>query len=210
MCAFFAEAHVPPLIEVWAGDASQKLGRHLADAGFYAAEVGATLVANPANPTAPAHRADPHSPPQDSAVQVREIGADDSVYLDVLFEGYGLPEPEAQIARAMMTIEHRSPRLRRYLAYLDGRPAAAAALYIKEGRCFMAGAATIPEMRGQGCQGALIHRRLQDAAAAGGHSVFVTTAFGSASQANLQRFGFALAHTRTLWRRLPEHNGARD
>jgi hypothetical protein len=30
----------------------------------------------------------------------------------------------------------------------------------------------------------------------------VTTAFGSPSQANLQRFGFTIAHTRTLWRRL--------
>jgi hypothetical protein len=37
-----------------------------------------------------------------------------------------------------------------------------------------------------------------------GQSVVVTTAFGSPSQANLQRLGFALVHTRALWRRLGE------
>nr|WP_240947987.1 GNAT family N-acetyltransferase [Planosporangium mesophilum] len=103
-----------------------------------------------------------------------------------------------------MTIEHRSPHLRRYLAYLDGRPAAAAGLYTTGQHCYFAGAATLPGMRGHGCQSALIRRRLQDAAAMSGQSVVVTTAFSSPSQANLQRLGFALVHTRALWRRLGE------
>ena len=46
ICDFFAAAAVPPVIEVWAGDASAALGQRLARAGFYAAEVNATLAAN--------------------------------------------------------------------------------------------------------------------------------------------------------------------
>jgi N-acetylglutamate synthase-like GNAT family acetyltransferase len=200
ICAFFAQAGVPPRIEVWAGDASAPLGRCLAEAGFYAAEAGATLVAPLAAPLAAPSWA--YAP--DPRVQVREVEGDDTVYLDTLFEGYGLGGQATRIQRAMMTIEHRSPHLRRYLAYLDGRPAAAAGLYTTGQRCYLAGAATLPEMRGHGCQSALIRRRLQDAAAMSGQSVVVTTAFGSPSQANLQRLGFALVHTRALWRRLGE------
>jgi N-acetylglutamate synthase-like GNAT family acetyltransferase len=196
ICAFFSEADVPPVIEVWAGDASAQLGRCLAEAGFYAAEVGATLVAS-VEGSLRAYAPNPR-------VQVRQVEGDDTVYLDTLFEGYGLGGQATRIQRAMMTIEHRSPRLRRYLAYLDGRPAGAAALYTTGQRCYLAGAATLPGMRGQGCQSALIQRRLQDAAAMSGQSVVVTTAFGSPSQTNLQRLGFALVHTRALWRRLRE------
>jgi hypothetical protein len=183
------------VIEVWAGDASAQLGQRLARAGFYAAEVNATLAAAAGGP-APAPGPEPE-------VEVRELaaGADDTVYLDTLFEGYGLGGDDARISRIMMAIEHRSPGLRRYLAYAGGRPAAAAGLYAAGRQCYLAGAATVPGLRGRGAQGALIRRRLRDAAA-GGDQVVVTTAFGSPSQANLERLGFAIVHTRALWRRL--------
>ena len=195
VCAFFANAGLPPLIEVWAGDASATLGRRLADAGFYAAEVNATLRAEPGRSasTAPDHR----------RIDIRELatGEDDAVYLDTLFRGYGLGSGSVSAERTMMAIEHRSTRLRRYLGYLDGQPAAAAALYTTPTGTYFAGAATIPAMRNQGCQSALIQQRLQDAATVAQPAV-VTTAFGSPSQANLQRHGFRIVHTRALWRPL--------
>lgn len=49
--AFFAEAGLPPLIEVWTGDASATLGQRLAHPGFYAAEVNVTLEAWPGRST---------------------------------------------------------------------------------------------------------------------------------------------------------------
>jgi hypothetical protein len=196
ICDFFAAAAVPPVIEVWAGDASAALGQRLARAGFYAAEVNATLAAVAGRPV-------PARGPGTEA-DVREVMADDdTVYLDTLSEGYGLGADESRLTRMMMAAEHRSPRLRRYLAYQDGRPAAAGGLYAAGRQCYRAGAATVPALRGRGSQSALIRRRLRDAASAA-HPVVVTTAFGSPSQANLERLGFAIVHTRTLWRRLAE------
>ena len=185
--AFFDRAGVPPVIEVWAGDAGADLGLSLARAGFYAAEVNATLAAAPGAPEA------------ESEVEVRELpaGADDTVYLDTLFEGYGLGGDEQRVSRAMMAIEHRTPGLRRYLAYAGGRPATAGGLYVAGGQAYLAGAATVPGLRGRGGQGALIARRRRDAAAVAGQ-VVVTTAFGSPSQANLERAGFGIVHTRAL------------
>jgi hypothetical protein len=202
ICAFFDRAAVPPVIEVWAGDASAVLGQRLARAGFYAAEVNATLAAAPGGPEAPGGL---EAPGPDPGVEVRELaaGEEDALYLDTLFEGYGLGGDEARISRIMMAIEHRTPGLRRYLAYAGGRPAAAAGLYAAGRQAYLAGAATVPGLRGRGCQGALIRRRLRDAAAVA-DQVAVTTAFGSPSQANLERLGFAVVHTRALWRRLGE------
>jgi hypothetical protein len=196
ICAFFVDAGLPPLIEVWAGDASATLGRRLGHAGFYAAEVNVTLQAEPgrcASTTAPGH----------GGIAVREMAAsdDDTVYLDTLFQAYGLYADSVSIQQTMMAIEHRSPHLRRYLAYVDRQPAAAAALYTTPAGAYFSGAATVPAMRNRGCQSALIRRRLHDAAATA-HPVVVTTAFGSPSQANLQRFGFHIVHTRSLWRPL--------
>ena len=193
ICAFFTDAALQPLIEVWAGDTSPSLGRRLAQAGLYAAEVNVTLQM-PTGPLA--------STTSDPGIAIREVTADDDdVYLDTLFRGYGLNTGAASQQRTMMAIEHRSPHLRRYLAYVDGQPAAAAALYTAQQGAYLAGAATIPAMRSRGCQSALIQRRLNDAAASAS-SVVVTTAFGSPSQANLQRLGFSIVHTRALWRLL--------
>ncbi len=71
------------MIEVWAGDASAQPGQRLARAGFYAAEVSATLAAGAGAPV-------PH-PGVKAEVAVREVaaGANDTVYLDTLFERYG-------------------------------------------------------------------------------------------------------------------------
>lgn len=188
--AFYTSAGLSPLIEVWAGDAGQELGRLLSEAGFYAAEVNVTLLAGPGRYAAAATRDD---------VDVREVapGEDDGLYLDTLFAGYGLTGDATAPQRAMMAIEHRSTRLRRYLAYVDGVPAAAAALFRTSHGSYFVGASTIPTLRGRGCQTALIRRRLADAHTS---PVVVTTAFGTPSHHNLQRLGFAIAHTRTLWR----------
>ncbi len=185
---FFAGS--APVIEVWAGDASAELGRRLALAGFFAAEVNVTLRA-PSRPGAVT---------PDPGPDVREVSGDDARYLTTLFGGYGLTHAAAA-QRAMMAIEHRSPYLRRYIAYVDGKPASAAGLYLAGGNAYFAGAATLPGLRGRGCQTALIRRRLHDAATTARH-VVVTTAFGSPSQVNLQRLDFGIVHTRTLWRPL--------
>jgi hypothetical protein len=194
ICAFFDDAGVEPRIEVWSGDASAALSRHLTEAGFHAAAVNVTLHRR-RGPSAS------ETGPDSSGIAVREVvtGSDDeAVYLDTLLHGYGLHTRPGSFQQTMMTIEHRGSNLRRYLASVEGRPAAAAAVYTAPTGTYLAGAATVATMRNRGCQGALIRRRLRDAAAVA-NPVVVTTAVGSPSQANLERHGFRVAHTRTLW-----------
>lgn len=97
-----------------------------------------------------------------------------------------------------------------FLAELDGVPVAAGALALgdsgsqeqggnKGGEVLLAGAATVPEGRGQGAQFALLDARLRFAAAHGYELAMMGAAPGSTSQRNAERQGFRIAYTRVKW-----------
>ncbi|WAP50835.1 GNAT family N-acetyltransferase [Arthrobacter sp. ATA002] len=130
-------------------------------------------------------------------MQVKEVGRDNGHYGDVLIRGYAMASSSVT-ALDVFAREHATPGLRRYLATVNGQPAAAAALFVHGGLSLFVGAATLPAFRRRGCQSALIHRRLADAAAASDLTV-VTSAVGSPSSANLRNHGFEITHLRTLW-----------
>ena len=189
---FFTLAGVVPTLEVWAGDASERLGAALTRRGLRPGAVTAAMhryLDGSRRPAAPAP----------GSVTVEELDpADDSDHLATLLGGYGLgrARPEQQ---SMLGAEHDPATVRRYVARVDGRAAAAASLYLHPGGALLSGAATLTEYRRHGCQSALIARRLADAAVLTDLAV-VTVSPGSASQANLERAGFRVTHTRTAWR----------
>lgn len=193
--AFFTDAGITPALEVWAGDASDRLGATLAGRGLYAGTVTATLHRHPDDNPVPAE-------PAYDQPAVEELGPadDDTDYLATLTGGYELTEARLE-ERMMLRAAHDPATVRRYLALVDGRPAAAASLYLHPDGALLGGAATLTRYRRRGCQNALITRRLADGAKVTDLAV-VTTAYGSPSQANLERAGFHLTHTRTAWRPL--------
>ena len=86
-----------------------------------------------------------------------------------------------------------------FIAELDGKAMATAALFMHEGTALLAGASTVPEGRRQGAQNALLDARLHTAAANGCNLAMMVAAPGSASQRNAERQGFRIAYTRTKW-----------
>ena len=91
-----------------------------------------------------------------------------------------------------------------YVAEVDGEPAACAAMFVHERIAQFGIAATLEPARGRGCQLALLHRRILDAAAAGCHTLFVETGERvpnrpSASYRNILRAGFEEAYLRPNW-----------
>jgi len=88
--------------------------------------------------------------------------------------------------------------LDRYLARREGAPAGAASLYVRGEVALLGGSTTLVAQRRRGVQGALIARRLHDAAARGAQLAIITTAPGTQSQANVMKRGFALAYSRAL------------
>ena len=86
-----------------------------------------------------------------------------------------------------------------FLAELDGKPGAAGVLSIHDGVALFGGAATVPEMRGRGLQGALLEERLRYAFDHSCDLAMMVAEAGSNSQRNAERQGFRIAYTRTKW-----------
>jgi hypothetical protein len=138
---------------------------------------------------APAHAGDLRVTEARTAAEMR-------LFLDTLTAGYDAAPEVSQFIRA----EHAAPGIRRFLAWQEQVPVAAAALSRHGEVAVLGGAATIPAARRSGAQTALLHHRLSQAAAAGARAATVTAAPGSASARNLARAGFTL-HSRTGWKR---------
>jgi GNAT superfamily N-acetyltransferase len=148
---------------------------------------------------------DPHPPrfPAPDGVEAVEVtAAGEEPFGTIAAIGFGLPAWGAEF------FAHLPERddWRCYVAKVDGEAQACAAMLIDEGIAEFGIAATLEAARGRGCQTALLHRRILDAAAAGCHTLFVETGERvpgrpSASYRNILRAGFVEAYLRPNWQR---------
>lgn len=93
-----------------------------------------------------------------------------------------------------------------YIACVDGEAQACGAMLIHEGVAEFGVSATLESARRRGCQLALLHRRILDAAAGGCHTLFVETGERveggpAGSFRNILRAGFEQAYLCPNWQR---------
>ena len=120
-------------------------------------------------------------------------------FLDAYVAGWGIAAAQhAQFKANVRPWRHR-PDWTLYLGRVEGAPAAAAIVYIKDGVAYLADAATAPAFRGRGLQSALLRRRMATAAARGVDFVCSGAEFLSGSQRNMARAGLRLQFVRTYW-----------
>ena len=127
-------------------------------------------------------------------------------WMNVAIDGFATPDGSAPGAESyprealegMFVDFAATPGFQRYLVHVDGEPAGAASLRLDDGLAQLCGAATLPQYRRRGIQGALLRLRLADALKAGCDLAVVTTQPGSKSQANAMRQGFTLLYTRAV------------
>ena len=89
------------------------------------------------------------------------------------------------------------------LARVEGEPAGAASLLIRDGLAMLCGASTLPRFRNRGIQTALFHARLAHAAQAGCKIAQFGAEPGSTSHRNAERRGFRVAYTKLVLVRDP-------
>jgi GNAT superfamily N-acetyltransferase len=148
---------------------------------------------------------DPHPPrfPAPKGVEVVELTEpDQEPFGTIAAIGFGLP---AWGAEFFAHLPGRSG-WRCYAARVDGETQGCAAMLIEDGIAELGVAATLEGARGHGCQTALLHRRICDAAEAGCHTLFVETGERvpgrpSASYRNILKAGFKEAYLRPNWQR---------
>ena len=136
----------------------------------------------------------------DVSVRVIEPGGRGrTAFARVLLGGHEVPDDTFTEHWAAVALWPAEPEWWCYLAEVDGEPVGAAALIVADGIGYLANAATLPAGRQRGCQQALIHRRMHDAAASG-CELFLTMANpGSVSHRNLERAGLGVAYTKVVW-----------
>jgi Acetyltransferase (GNAT) domain len=141
----------------------------------------------------------PESASPRADVTVRVIGAGEvDVWAKTASAGWGAADSDFMLDVARVNAGRPDGHL--FLAELDGRPIATAALAIHAGVAHFAGASTIPEGRRNGAQLALLDLRMRHAVAHGCDLALMGAAPGSGSQRNAERHGFRIAYTRIKWR----------
>jgi GNAT superfamily N-acetyltransferase len=146
----------------------------------------------------------PRHPPSadgDDGLRVRLVGVEEAdLWARVAADGWSSESPDlAGFVLEMGRVSARSEGTHCFLAELDGEPVAAGGLSLGDGVALLAGASTVPSMRGRGAQRALLQARLRFAAEQGCDLVMIGAQPGSASQRNAERQGFRIAYTRIKW-----------
>ncbi|HVY96674.1 MAG TPA: GNAT family N-acetyltransferase [Solirubrobacterales bacterium] len=142
-------------------------------------------------------------PPRFRAPEVEVVeltGPDQEPFGAIAATGFGLPAWGGDFFGHLPG----RPGWRCYVARIGGEAQACAAILIEGDVAEFGIAATLEPARGRGCQLALLHRRIADAAAAGCTTLFVETgertpARPSTSYRNILRAGFEEAYVRPNW-----------
>jgi GNAT superfamily N-acetyltransferase len=145
---------------------------------------------------------DPNAAPLPAGITVRVVNKSEAqLWSAVNARGWAHDHPEFEdflkSTGALLVARENSPC---FLAELDGTPAAAGSLSIYKGVALFAGAATAPEHRRRGLQGALLAERMRFAADHGCDLAMMVAEAGSNSQRNAERQGFRIAYTRLKWK----------
>jgi GNAT superfamily N-acetyltransferase len=148
----------------------------------------------------------PVTPAAAPAADIREVTtlAEMDAHIDIQLGAYGVPQDAIDRVRPLRRTWLGSTGRRLYLAYVDGRPAAQAALYWRDDLAYLESAGTWPAFRRRGLQRALINRRIADATALGCRIIFGAADFENESRTNQMACGLSVAYTTAVWCQRPE------
>ena len=149
---------------------------------------------------------EPVQPASSADIRV-EAGADEQQWLNVVAEGFSVPDrvvpgsprvphdAVAAIGDVMRLFFH--PEIVRYVAHVDGEAASAAVSFVKDGVMCIAGTATRLAFRRRGLQHAIVARAMNDGLN-NADWIIATTEPGSVSQRTFERLGFQVVYTRAI------------
>jgi len=193
LVAWYRDNGVKGRFQLVPGYYHESLGRELHRLGYHASEFHTCLVAE-------AGRA----PPQNGIVveRVADPRAMED-YLDAYVAGWDFPKEDHARFKANVRPWLEQLGWSLYLARVEGRPAAAATLYVNDNVGYFADATTDRAMRRRGLHTALLMRRWRDALATGADLVCSGATFLSTSHRNMERIGMRVLFTRTIWTECP-------
>jgi GNAT superfamily N-acetyltransferase len=192
--AWYRENGALARFEMIPGHFDAALGRELARLGYAHSAFHAALICPPEMAFAG---------PDEVDVEAVADAAPMEDFLRAYVAGWGLPAKEHDRFKANVRPWLGRPGWSLYLARAEGKPAAAASVFMHGDAAYLADACTDPAFRRHGLHTALLHRRIADARRAGADLVFSGADFLSGSYRNMQRIGLQLLLVRAIWTPLP-------
>lgn len=133
--------------------------------------------------------------PEEPEAEIWEVGDGDPLWMETTGRGWTENEDsEFEIDELLRILARISAR--KFLAFVDGQPAATASLMEFGDSVVLAGAATRVPFRGRGLQSDLLTHRLRIAGA--GRFAMMGAMPGSTSYRNAQRAGFEMLYPKTI------------
>ncbi len=187
---WYREHGAKPTFEMVPGMYDDALGRELTRLGFFQSRFHASLIGEP-----------DLSGASDPTIDIERIGSADAMedFLDAYVAGWGIAEKDQAQFKSNVRPWRDQPGWSLYLARVEGRPAAAATLYLHDNVGYLADAATAPAFRRHGLHVALLRRRIRDASTCGVDFVFSGAEPMGTSHRNMERAGLRLHFTRAKW-----------
>jgi hypothetical protein len=154
--AFFDVHHLPCYVDLGAWHLTPELGQALAQRGWVPVICDTVLYGQPSA----------HTEVTPAGIEIRSLQTSDLAFFTALWaDGFAVPHDSQRATLKTLREAHFAvPGNQLYLALVDSRPAAIAALYICDRIGYLNVGATLPAFRGRGCHTALTARRIADAA----------------------------------------------
>jgi hypothetical protein len=137
-------------------------------------------------------------PPTDIRVE-RIPSGDRELMADIYAAGFNLPAKSQPVMKDSLKALFDSPTTRFYGAEIDHKLVAIGLLFMSDSVGYLASTTTLPHYRNRGCQLALVHQRICDAALEQCGLIVAHAAFASVSQRNLEKAGMRMAYTKAIW-----------
>jgi GNAT superfamily N-acetyltransferase len=113
--------------------------------------------------------------------------------------GMGEPQEDPLRAETIAVVLGQAPQMHAFVATVSGSAAAGAGLLVDEGIATLFATSTLPAFRRRGAQASLVAARLAHAKALGCDLAVAMTDVGGDSQRNLERLGFRVGYTATVF-----------
>jgi ribosomal protein S18 acetylase RimI-like enzyme len=187
---WYRDHGIKPTFEMVPGHYGASLGRELGRLGFFQSGFHASLIGESCLAMQP-----------EGDVEIDRVTTLEMMeeYLDAYVAGWGIAEKDRAQFKSNVRPWLDQAGWSLYLARVDGHPAAAATLYMKDGLGYLADATTGPTFRRRGLHSALLRRRIRDAAAAEASVVFSGATPFSTSHRNMERADMQVQFVRSLW-----------
>jgi GNAT superfamily N-acetyltransferase len=190
LARWYAEHNVKPTFELVPGQYDKNLGRELTRLGFYQSSFHASLICKPSTDLYVNN---------ESAIELVASANALEDYLNAYVAGWDIPEKDHAQFKSNVRPWLEQAGWSLYLTRVNGQPAAAATLYVRDGVGYLADSATDPQFRRRGLQSALLRRRICDASRDGADIVFSGAEPFSTSHRNMERAGMRLQFIGAKW-----------